>query len=128
MEIFPKRPLIPIYSTRGDVEAFLVYPYVYSRYGEWIGWISPERVIYSVHGNYVGWLSEDRRILRKQEDGYGRERIEILPPPKLMIPMPANTPLAPLMAELKIGIIDVLADAPELLPPIDFGELHQDMV
>jgi hypothetical protein len=41
--------------------------------------------------------------------------------------MPATTPLAPMMSELKIGVIDVLADAPDLLPSIDFGELHQDI-
>lgn len=127
MEAFPNRPLIPIYSSRGDVEAFLVYPYIYSRYGEWIGWVSNDRNVYSVHGHYVGWLSDDRRILRKQSDGYGKERIDIYPPPKLMIALPANTPLAPMMAELKIGVIDVLEDAPELLPSIDYGDLHQDI-
>jgi hypothetical protein len=127
MDDFPNRPLIPIYSSRGDVEAFLVYPYVYNRQGDWIGWISIDRKVYSIYGHYAGWLSEDRRILRRQSDGYGKKRIEVNPPPKLIIAMPANTPLAPMMAELKIGIIDVLADAPELLPPIDFGEFKEDM-
>jgi hypothetical protein len=127
MDTFPNRPLIPIYSTRGEVDAFLVYPYVYSRQGDWIGWISNDRKVYSVQGHYVGWLSEDRRILRRHSDGYGEKRIEVFPPPKLIIPLPATTPLAPMMAELKIGIIDVLADAPELLPPVDFGEFREDM-
>jgi hypothetical protein len=127
MDQFPKRPLIPIYSTRGEVEAFLVYPYIYNRQGDWIGWISPERKVYSVHGHYVGWFSEDRRILRRQSDGFGKERIEVDPPPKLMIALPANTPLAPMMAELRIGVVDVLADAPELLPSVDFGDRREDM-
>lgn len=127
MEPFPDRPLIPIYSTRGDVEAFLVYPFVYNRLGEWIGWISSNRKVYSVHGHYAGWLSDDRRILRRFSDGYGEERIEVSPPPKIIIPLPATTPLAPMMPELKIGIIDVLVDAPELLPTLDFGEFREDM-
>lgn len=127
MDVFPNRPLIPIYSTRGDVEAFLVYPYVFNRQGDWIGWISSHRKVYSVHGHYVGWLSEDRRILRRLSEGYGNERIEIVPPPKIFISIPATTPLAPMLAELKIGIIDVIADAPELLPTVDFGEFREDM-
>lgn len=124
---FPNRPLIPIYSTRGDVEAFLIYPYLFSRQGEWIGWVSSKKVVYSVHGHYVGWLSEDRRILRKQSDGYGKTRIEITPPPKINIAMPASIPLAPMMAELNVGVVDVLEEAPDLLPPVDFGELREDM-
>lgn len=127
METFPNRPLVPIYTTRGDVDAFLVYPYLFSRQGDWIGWISSDRKVYSVHGHYVGWLSEDRRILRRLSEGYGKEKIEVVPPPKLIIPLPPTTPLAPMMAELKIGIIDVLADEPDLLPTVDFGELRDDM-
>lgn len=124
---FPNRPLIPLYSTRGDVEAFLIYPYIYSRQGDWIGWVSSDRTVYSVHGHYVGWLSDDRRILRRHSDGYGRERIEITPPPKKYIALPATIPLAPMLAELNVGIIDVLEEAPDLLPPLDFGELRDDM-
>jgi hypothetical protein len=127
MITFPNRPLIPIYSTRGEVEAVLVYPYFFNRQGDWIGWISSDRKVYSVHGHYVGWLSEDRRILRRFSDGYGTERIEVSPPPKLVIAVPATTPLAPMLSEIKIGIIDVLADAPELLPTVDFGEFRDDM-
>jgi len=48
--------LIPIFTSRGDVDAYLLYPYLYNRLGEWVGWISPERQVFSVHGHYVGWL------------------------------------------------------------------------
>ena len=41
--------IIPIYSSRGEVEAFLVFPYLFNRSGEWIGWVTPQREVYSVH-------------------------------------------------------------------------------
>jgi hypothetical protein len=119
--------LIPIYTSRGDLEAFLVYPYIYNRQGEWIGWISPEKQVFSVHGHYVGWLGAGPRILRKLAEGFGKQRDDIAPPPTKTITPPAQAPLAPLMPELTFGIIDVLLDAPELLPSVDFGELRQDM-
>lgn len=119
--------LVPIYTTRGDLDAFLSYPYIYNRQGEWIGWISPDRLVYSVHGHYVGWLGSGPRILRRLADGYGKERVEIKPPATNNISPPAHFPLAPLMPELTFGVIDVLLEAPDLLPPVDFGELRQDM-
>ena len=119
--------LIPIYTTRGDLEAFLAYPYIYNRQGEWIGWVSPDKQVYSVHGHYVGWLGTGPRILRKLADSFGKERNDILPPAARSITPPAQAPLAPLMSELTFGMIDVLLDAPELLPSVDFGELREDM-
>jgi hypothetical protein len=119
--------LIPIYTSRGELEAFLSYPYIYNRQGEWIGWISPERQVYSVHGHYVGWLGAGPRILRKMADSYGKQRNDITPPGTKNISTPAQGPLAPLMPELTFGVIDVLLDAPDLLPPVDFGELREDM-
>jgi hypothetical protein len=32
-----------------------------------------------------------------------------------------------MMAELTFGEFDVLMDRPDLLPPVDFGELRDDM-
>ena len=49
--------IIPIYSSRGEVEAFLVFPYLFNRSGEWIGWVTPQKEVYSVLGNYVGSLT-----------------------------------------------------------------------
>lgn len=112
--------LIPIFTTRGDVGAILVYPHLFSLLGEWIGWISPERKVFSVHGQFVGYLTKDPRILRKTETLY--DEPEQTPPHKpSSIRVPATFPLAPMMSELPMGMMDVLDEAPELLSPIDFG-------
>ena len=60
------KTLIPIYSSKGDAEAFLSYPYLFNRIGDWIGFVTPKRDVYSVIGYYVGYLSDDRRIIRKR--------------------------------------------------------------
>jgi hypothetical protein len=119
--------LIPIYTTRGDVAAFMAYPYLYSRSGEWIGLVTPQREVYSVHGHYVGELTKEPRILRKMSDSYDRPRRPITERPPIRIKIPATVPLAPMMAELAYGMIDVLLDDPELLPSVDFGDLREDM-
>jgi hypothetical protein len=121
-----QRPLIPIYTTRGDLGAFLAYPYLYSSVGEWIGWVNKEREVYSVYGEYVGWLGSGPRILRKRADSHGRgiRSIQYQSP---SITPPARVPLPPLMPELPMEIIDVLDDAPDLLPTLDFGEQRLDL-
>jgi 4-fold beta flower protein len=119
--------LVPIYTTAGDVAAFMAYPYIYSAEGDWIGWVSSDRIVFSVHGHYVGWLAEGPRILRKLADGYSRPKEEIIPPFTLKISAPGMSPLPPMLAELTFGEIDVLLDRPDLLPPVDFGELREDM-
>jgi hypothetical protein len=118
--------LIPIYTTRGDVGAFLAYPYLYSSAGEWIGWVTKERDVYSVYGGYVGWLGSGPRILRKRADSYGKT-MRSIPSPSHHITPPAHVPLAPLMPELPMEIIDVLDEAPDLMPCIDFGEQRMDL-
>ena len=117
---------IPIYTTRGDLGAYLVYPYIVNRSGEWIGWVTPERVVYSVHGHYVGEMNSDPRILRKREASYHRERLKPFPEPPPLRP-PQTVPLAPLMREIPQNLIDVLEEAPEMLPPIDHGDLRDDL-
>jgi hypothetical protein len=118
--------LIPIYTSRGEVGALLAYPYIFNRQGEWIGWVTPERSVYSVHGHYVGFLNDDPRILRKPSSTFARPRQ--MPPsrPEPITP-PAHFPLAPMMAEVYIGTIDVLEEEPHLLPAVDFGDLRDDM-
>ena len=121
-----KRKIIPIYTSRGDVGGFLVYPYIYNPQGEWIGWVMPNREVYSVLGNYVGWLSKDPRILRKRSYDFSKPRLK--PPPKPPdIRPPATVPLAPLMSELTYATIDVLLDEPERLSTADFDDLREDM-
>lgn len=121
-----KLNIIPIYTTHGDVGALLHYPYIFNRQGEWIGWVTSDRLVYSVHGHYVGFLTNDPRILRKESSGYLRPRLDPPDSPD-HIRIPANFPLAPMMSELTIGTYDVLDDAPDLLPSIDFGDLREDM-
>jgi hypothetical protein len=118
--------VIPIFTTSGDVGAFLLYPYIYSASGEWIGWVNFDRLVYSVHGHYVGTLSNDPRILRRRESDEVRARQTPPSMPKPIHP-PSVLPLPPQLPELTMGMIDVLEEAPHLLPPVDFGELRDDM-
>ncbi|MBI5961948.1 MAG: hypothetical protein HY863_00605 [Chloroflexi bacterium] len=118
--------IIPIYTTKGDAEAFLVYPYIFNRNGDWIGFITPKREIYSVLGDYVGTLTNDPRIVRKRATSTLKPRLKPPPRPKKIYP-PATIPLAPMMPELSHSVIDVLLDAPERLHTVDSGESRQDM-
>ena len=118
--------LIPIYTTAGDLGAYLHYPYLYNPQGEWIGFVTPHREVYSVLGNYVGMLAKDARILRKRSYDFSKPRLEPLPPQR-RITVPSTVPLAPLMAELPYTMIDVLEDEPERLSTVDFDELREDM-
>ena len=119
-------PLISIYTTQGDIGAFLQYPYLYNYQGEWIGWVNSKRQVYSVHGHYVGWISDEPRILRKHSSTYFKPE-ESTPPVPGPIKPPASTPLAPMMPELPYGVIDVLEDASGLLPSFDFGDMREDL-
>jgi len=117
---------IPIYSSRGEWSAVMIYPYLFNTQGEWIGWVAEDRQVYDIQGSYVGWLTREARILRQRTPhmlGGGR-----MPPsaPGRIRP-PANVPLPPMMSELPFGVIDVLADQPGLLHTIDTGALKEDM-
>jgi hypothetical protein len=119
--------LIPVYTSKGDAEAFLAYPYLFNRSGEWIGFVTPRREIYSVFGEYVGMLTNDPRIVRKRS-------LETLPPritppaPPQKMSAPANVPLSPMMSDLSHSDIDVLLDEPERLHTLDAGgEFREDM-
>jgi hypothetical protein len=118
--------IIPIFSSRGEVEAFLVFPYLFNRSGEWIGWVTPQREVYSVLGNYVGFLTNDPRIVRKRADDMTKPRAKVPPHPR-RIATPANTPLAPLLSELSHSLVDVLVEEPERLHTIDTGEFRDDL-
>jgi hypothetical protein len=118
--------IIPIYSSRGEVEAFLVFPYLYNKSGEWIGWVTPLREVYSVMGAYVGVLTNDPRIVRHRADNAPRPRVEVRAPSG-RLNTPANLPLAPLMSDLSLSLVDVLAEEPERLHTVDIGELREDM-
>jgi hypothetical protein len=119
--------IIPIYSSRGEVDAFLIFPYLFNRSGEWIGWVTPQREVYSVLGNYVGFLTNDPRIVRKRgEDSALRPRLTVPPRPR-RISVPAIMPLAPLMSDLSNTLVDILVEEPERLHTVDSGELREDL-
>ncbi len=118
--------IIPIYISSGDVGGYLVYPYLYNVHGEWIGWVSEDRSVYSVYGQQVGTLSKEPRILRPREWHFTSERRQPPAPPPPFHP-PVRSPLPPLMAEISQNLIDVLEEAPQLLPPLGSGDLNNDM-
>jgi len=123
----PTHPsLIPIYTSRGDTEAFLSYPYIFNRNGDWIGWVTSRREVYSVIGYYAGYLSDDPRILRKRATSTLKPRLNPPPPPE-PIRIPATLPLAPMLSELTYSLIDVLAEEPERLHTRENGEFRQDL-
>jgi hypothetical protein len=121
-----RRIPIPIYTTRGDAEAFLLYPHLFNRVGDWIGWVTPQREVYSVLGHYVGDLTSEPRILRKRVTATLKPQRTPPPSPGRISP-PATVPLSPMMRELTYSTVDVLLDEPERLHTLDIGELRQDL-
>lgn len=118
--------LIPIYTTRGDVGGFLQYPHLFNPDGEWIGWVTPAKEVFSVSGSFVGRMTNEPRILREREFRSDQPR-QVPPEPPQAITVPARVPLAPLMAEIAQNLIDVLDEDPDLLPPIGFDLLQDDL-
>lgn len=118
--------IIPIYSSKGETDAFLVFPYVFNRGGEWIGWVTAQRDVYSVLGYYAGTLTNEPRIVRKRATNSLKPRLNPPPHPGRISP-PAVVPLAPLMSDLSQSLVDVLAEEPERLHTVDSGEFRQDM-
>ncbi|MGA2504738.1 MAG: hypothetical protein ABSG01_11670 [Anaerolineales bacterium] len=121
-----QRSIIPIYTSRGDAEAFLVYPYLFNRLGEWIGWVTADRQVYSVLGFYVGDLTAEPRIIRKRITATLKPR-KTPPARPQKLAVSATIPLAPLMGDLRFGVLDVLLDEPERLHTLDAGEMRQDL-
>lgn len=120
------KKIIPFYTSKGDAEIFLVFPYLYNRLGEWVGWVTPNKDVYSVLGFYVGYVSEDKRILCKRVMDERKPILTPPPPPQRVMP-PATIPLAPMMSELLYSTIDVLLEEPERLHTLDSGELREDL-
>ena len=118
--------IIPVYSSRGEVEAFLVFPFLFNKSGEWIGYVTPQREVYSVLGVYVGSLTNDPRIVRPRADRTLHPRLKVAAPPG-RLNTPATLPLAPLMSDLSLGLVDVLVEEPERLHTVDSGEFREDM-
>lgn len=121
----PSRP-IPIYTSKGDWSAILLFPHLYSPMGEWIGWITPDRQVYDVDGIYVGFLTDEQRILRRRTLNGPLPR-RISPRPQNKIRPPATIPLPPMMSELPYDLLDVFVEEPERLHTVDTGEFKEDM-
>lgn len=120
------RKIIPIYTTRGDLGALMVYPYLFNPMGEWIGFVTADKEVFSTLGHYVGYLGDGPRILRTRTYSFDKPKKKPLPPPP-RLRVPTSVPLAPMMAELPFSVIDILDDSPEQLSTVDAGELRQDM-
>lgn len=120
------QPFVAIYTSDGEAAAFLVYPYIYNRHGDYIGWITRNKQVYSVEGHYVGWLSEERRILRKQSTARIKPRLTP-PPPPIAPGYSFSAASIGKMSELKPGVFDVLLDAPELLSPVQSNDLFKSV-
>lgn len=118
-------PIIPVFTSRGDPEAFLIYPYLFNRQGEWIGWVTSQREVFSVLGHHVGILTSDPRIIRKRYAEPLPQKAPPPPPPRMR--MPPTVPLPKMMADLSQDSIDVLDEEPERLHTLDSGELRKDM-
>ena len=121
-----QRAIVPIYTSRGDAEAFLAYPYLHNRLGEWIGWVTADRQVYSVLGFYVGELTAEPRIIRKRITASLKPHKTPLPPPVRLL-IPPTIPLAPMMGDLRFGVTDILLEEPERLHTLDAGELREDI-
>jgi hypothetical protein len=118
--------IIPVYNSQGEAEAFLNFPNLFNRSGEWIGWVTSQREVYSVMGHYVGMLTNDPRIVRKRAEDELKPRLKAPSHPGKITP-PATVPLAPLMKELTHSLIDVLSEEPDRLHTPDSGELREDL-
>ena len=123
----PQRPIVvPIYTSRGDAEAFLAYPYLHNRLGEWIGWLTSDGQVYSVLGYYVGELTAEPRIIRQRFTASLKPR-KTPPAPPARLSIAATIPLAPMMGDLRFGVIDILLVEPQRLHTLDAGENRQDI-
>ena len=122
----PQRAVVAIYTSRGDAEAFLSYPYLHNRLGEWIGWVTTDRQVYSVLGFYVGEMTAEPRIVRKRVTSSFKPPLTPPAPPKKLL-LPATIPLPPMLPDLRFGVMDVLLEEPERLHTIDAGELKPDL-
>ena len=77
-------------------------------------------------GFYVGDLTAEPRIIRKRITATLKPR-RTPPPRPEKLAVSATIPLAPLMGDLRFGVLDVLLDEPERLHTLDAGELRQDL-
>ena len=105
----------PIYSTPGDWVALLDEDKgrLYDTRGEWIAWLD-DREVYTRDGEYAGFLSDDGRVLRER---IRKQRpLRSVPPTVPKIRPPASVSLPPLFTELTWNQVDVFDEEPLHLP------------
>jgi len=104
----------------------MAYPYLFSPFGEWIGFVSEQKEVYSVLGQYVGYIGDGPRVLRLRSYSFNKPS---LTPPRDpgKINAPPTVPLARLMSELPMTIVDILHEEPDRLFTSDSGELREDL-
>ncbi len=119
--------LHPIFSTRGEHVAFFARGYVFSRNGEWIGFVDTQTAqLFAVNGEQVGYMSRDGRLLRKRTmSGQAPRRLPPPPPPRP--DLPSNVPLPPMYSELGFETVDIMDEMPYLLSTPDADDLRPDM-
>jgi hypothetical protein len=115
--------MVPLYRTDGEWVAVYEKGLIFNVEGEWIGF-ARGREVYDTAGEYLGFLSDDRRLLRKRTLNEFPPRQS--PPAAPERPrLPATMPLAPLMRELPVQIIDVFEEFPDRL--LYVSETRPDM-
>jgi hypothetical protein len=119
--------LTPIYTTSGDALAYMQFSYIFDLQGEWIGFITPNKEVFSVLGKYVGYLADGPRILRKRSYSFDRPVIPSPESPPIIVKVPPNAPLPPMMSETTFSEIDVLEEEPDRLLPRNAAENLYDL-
>jgi hypothetical protein len=119
--------LHPIFSTRGEHVAYFGKGYVFSRNGEWIGFVDARTAqLFAVNGEHVGYMSRDGRLLRKRTMSDPAPR-RPPPPPPPRPDLPSNVPLPPMYSELGFETVDIMDEMPYVLSTPDADDLRPDM-
>ncbi len=119
--------LHPIYSSRGEHVAYFNKGCLFSRNGEWIGFVDVQTAqVFSVSGEHVGFMSRDGRLLRKRSMSDRIPR-RLPPPPPPPPDLPSSVPLPPMYSELGFETVDIMDEMPELLATSDVDDLRPDM-
>ncbi len=119
--------LHPIFSTRGEHVAYFGKGYVFSRNGEWIGFVDTRTAqLFAVNGEHVGYMSRDGRLLRKRTMSDPAPR-RPPPPPPPRPDLPSNVPLPPMYSELGFETVDIMDEMPYVLSTPDADDLRPDM-
>jgi hypothetical protein len=116
-----------IFSTSGEHVAYFGNGYIFSRAGEWIGFVDLKTgQLFAVNGEHIGYMSRDGRLLRKRTMD---ERVprRLPPPPPPRPDLPSNVPLPPMYSELGFETVDIMDEMPYLLPTADADDLRPDL-